>query len=124
MTTMFYIAAFLTFVVGIAHSVLGERYILVRLFRRTELPKLFGSALFTIRVLRFAWHLTTIAWWGFAAILVLLATRSASLHNVSMVMAITFLLTGAITFAISRGKHLAWPVFIFIGSVCLHATTV
>lgn len=121
MTTMLYIAAFLAFAVGIAHSALGERYILVRLFRRTELPKLFGSTLFTMRVLRFAWHLTTIAWWGFAAILVLLATRSVSPHNLSIVLAITFLITGAITFAISRGKHLAWPVFLFIGGVCLYA---
>jgi len=75
MTAMLYVAAFLAFAVGIAHSTLGERYILVRLFRRTELPMLFGDTRFTIRVLRFAWHLTTIAWWGFAAILVLLATR-------------------------------------------------
>ena len=123
MTTMLFIAAFLAFVVGIAHSVLGERYILVRLFRRTELPKLFGSTLFTMRVLRFAWHLTTIAWWGFAAILVLLASQRVSPHNLSIVLAVTFLSTGAITFAISRGKHLAWPVFLFIGGVCLYAAT-
>ena len=118
---MLFIAAFLAFVVGIAHSVLGERYILVRLFRRTELPKLFGSTLFTMRVLRFAWHLTTIAWWGFAVILVLLARRSVSPHNLYIVLAVTFLITGAITFAISRGKHLAWPAFLFIGGVCLYA---
>ena len=121
MTTMLFIAAFLAFVVGIAHSVLGERYILVRLFRRTELPKLFGSTLFTMRVLRFAWHLTTIAWWGFAVILVLLARRSVSPHNLYNVLAVTFLITGAITFAISRGRHLAWPVFLFIGGVCFYA---
>ena len=121
MTTMLFIAAFLAFVVGIAHSVLGERYILVRLFRRTELPKLFGSTLFTMRVLRFAWHLTTIAWWGFAVILVLLARRSVSPHNLYIVLAVTFLITGAITFAISRGRHLAWPVFLFIGGVCFYA---
>jgi hypothetical protein len=121
MTSMLYIAAFSAFAVGIAHSALGERYVLIRLFRRTELPKLFGSTVFTIRVLRFAWHLTTVAWWGFAAILVLLATRSVTAHNLSSVLAITFLLTGAITFGISRGKHLAWPVFLFIGGVCLYA---
>jgi hypothetical protein len=118
---MLSIAAFLAFAVGIAHSALGERYILIRLFRRTELPKLFGSTVFTTRVLRFAWHLTSIAWWGFAAILVLLATRSATPRNLSMVLAITFLFTGAITFAISRGKHLAWPIFLFIAGVCLYA---
>jgi hypothetical protein len=54
------------FAIGLAHSVLGERYILMRLFRHTDLPKLFGGTEFTIRALRFAWHLTTIAWWGAA----------------------------------------------------------
>jgi hypothetical protein len=38
-----------------------------------------------------------------------------------IVLAVTFLITGAITFAISRGRHLAWPVFLFIGGVCFYA---
>jgi hypothetical protein len=121
MTMMLFIAALLAVAVGVAHSVLGERYILIRLFRCAELPKLFGSTSLTIRILRFAWHLTTIAWWGFAAILVLLATRSVSPRNLSIVLAATFVVTGAITFAVSRGRHLAWPVFLFIGGVCLYA---
>ena len=121
MTTLFYIAAFLTFAVGVVHSILGERYILVRLFRRNDLPRLFGGTAFTIRTLRFAWHLTTVAWWGFAAILVLLARLSVSLHSLSLVLAATFLLTGAITLIVSRGQHLAWPIFLFIGGVCLYA---
>src|SRR5690606_17477518 len=29
-----------------------------------------GSAEFTIRTLRFAWHITTVAWFGFAALMV------------------------------------------------------
>lgn len=120
MTTLLWIAAFLAFGVGIAHSVLGERYILRRLFRRAELPTLFGGTLFTMRVLRFAWHLTTIAWWGFAAILGLLATRSLSPRTVSVVLSVTFLITGGITCAVSRGRHLAWPVFVFIGGACLY----
>jgi hypothetical protein len=122
MTIMLYIAAFLAFAVGIAHSVLGEGYVLTPLFRHTELPKLFGSPRSMIQVLRFAWHLTTIAWCGFAAILILLATRSVSPHNVLMVLGVTFTLTGAVTFAVSRGRHLAWPVFLVIGGVCLYGS--
>jgi hypothetical protein len=67
MYELYIVATVLCFSVGLAHSVLGERYILVRLFRRPDLPKLFGGTEFTIRTLRFAWHLTTIAWWGAAA---------------------------------------------------------
>jgi hypothetical protein len=121
MTALLYIAAFLAFAVGVVHSFLGERYILIRLFRRNDLPKLFGSTDFTIRTLRFAWHITTVAWWGFAAILLLLTQPSVSLRSLSFVLAATFLLTGAITLVISRGQHLAWLVFLFIGGVCLYA---
>jgi hypothetical protein len=58
------IAAVLMFVTGIAHSYLGERYILIRLFKRDGLPKILGSAAFTSGTLRFVWHLTTVAWRG------------------------------------------------------------
>lgn len=54
-------AAIAIYVTGIAHSYLGERYILTRLFRRDDLPRLFGGTAFTTATLRFAWHLTTIA---------------------------------------------------------------
>ena len=40
---MIEIAAIFLFFIGLAHSILGERYILVRLFRRDNLPKLLGS---------------------------------------------------------------------------------
>ena len=45
-------AAVLTLAVGAAHSYLGARYILIRLFRRADLPHLFGSDVFTRRTLR------------------------------------------------------------------------
>ncbi len=123
MTTLLCIAAFFALAVGLAHSALGERYILIRLFRRNDLPKLFGGPEFTIRTLRFAWHITTVAWWGFGAILILLAQQSFSFQHLSLVLAVTFLVTGAITLLFSRGRHLAWLVFLFIGGVCLYAAT-
>jgi hypothetical protein len=59
-------AALLTLAIAAAHSYLGERYIPIRLFRRDNLPKLFGSAGFTIRTLRFVWQLLTVTWIGLA----------------------------------------------------------
>jgi len=118
---LLYLAAFLAIAVGAAHSVLGERYILIRLFRRGDLPKLFGSPDFTIRTLRFAWHLTTVAWWGFAGILVLLANPPISLSGVGAVVGWTFLAHAAIALFASRGRHLAWPVFLAIGIIALYA---
>ena len=121
MTTLLYTAAFLTFAIGVVHSILGERYILIRLLHRNNLPKLFGGTDFTSLTLRFAWHITTIAWWGFAAILVMLAEQSFSFNNLAMVLAVTFLTTGGIALVASRGRHLSWLVFLFIGGVGLYA---
>ncbi len=67
------IGAVLAFGIGLAHSYLGERYILIRLFKRGNLPHLFGSDDFTRRTLRFVWHVTTIAWWGLGAVMVVYA---------------------------------------------------
>jgi hypothetical protein len=121
MTVALYLAAFLAVAVGVAHSVLGERYILMRLFRRNDLPKLFGGTELTTRTLRFAWHITTIAWWGFAAVLVHLAQGSVSPRGIALVVGITFCTTALVTLAVSRAMHLAWPVFLFIGCVALYA---
>jgi len=121
MTSLLYCAAALTFAIGIAHSILGERYILTRLFRRDNLPKIFGGTEFTIQTLRFAWHITTITWWGFAALLFLIAHDSLSQQNLLLVIATTFLMTGLVALVASRGRHLSWPVFLFIGGVALSA---
>ena len=122
MTTLLYIAAFLIFAIGLAHSVLGEKYILIRLFRRENLPKIFGSTEFTIRTLRFAWHLTTIAWWSLAIILILLVHPPVSTSTIGQVIGITFLIHFAIALIGSRGKHFSWPIFLAIGVIVIFAT--
>ena len=106
---------FLLLLIGFVHSYLGEKYLLIRLFRRDNLPKLFGGDWFTKRLLRFAWHLTTIAWWGFAAILYVLSNpngnvQSEILFNITLV----FSLSGIVSLFFSRGKHLSWLFFFLI----------
>src|SRR3990170_5805876 len=91
MNVSLYVAAFLIAGVSLAHSYLGERYILIRLFRRNDLPKLFGSSEFTVRTLRFAWHITSIAWLGLAAILLLLAHPPTSPQAIGIAVGVTFL---------------------------------
>lgn len=81
-----YVSALLLIAISFIHSYLGERYILMRLFKRDNLPKLFGSDDFTKRTLRFAWHLTSVAWIGFA------------IHC-------------AVALWGSKGRHLSWIVF-------------
>lgn len=111
--------------IGAAHSYLGERYILIRLFRRQDLPKLFGSDQFTRRTLRFAWHLTTMAWWGFGALLVLMAAAvpgGRAWQEVGAVVAAVFALSAVITLVGSRGRHLAWLAFLVIALAAWYGT--
>ena len=98
-------AVALIVLLGLVHSVLGERYILTRLFRR-DLPKLFGSDDFTKRTLRFAWHLTTVVWWGVAVVLIVLATDDV--QAAFDVLAATALVSAIVALVGSRGRPLAW----------------
>ncbi len=112
-------AAGLAVLIAIVHSVLGERYILMRLFRRGELPRLFGSDWFTRRTLRFVWHVTSIAWIGFAALLVLLASDAAPSQGALLkVIAATFFSTALVAGLTSWGRHLSWIVFLAIALLC------
>jgi hypothetical protein len=106
-------AVIITVTAGI-HSILGERYIIRRLLRRPNLPHLFGSDWLTKRTIRFAWHLTSIAWLGLAGVIVVFATP-ADLDGPALdalaVVRWTFLVSACITFVASRGRHLAWIMF-------------
>ncbi|KAF7771127.1 hypothetical protein PCIT_a4170 [Pseudoalteromonas citrea] len=114
---MFIVGAILLILIGLFHSYLGERYILIRLFRRDNLPKLLGSDWFTKRVIRFAWHLTTIAWWGFALILVVLSMPSVNIYSqITSIIGVVFFLSGCVSFVFSHGKHLSWVVFFTIAA--------
>lgn len=116
MDTLLIVGAVLAMLLGIAHSYLGERYILVRLFRRSNLPELFGSDAFTKQTLRFAWHLTTIAWVGLASILLLIAIidSSGQLSAVLKAISLTFFVSSFVTLIATRGRHLAWIIFLSI----------
>ncbi len=108
------LAAFLLLMVGIAHSYLGERFILQRLFRRGDLPKLFGSDWFTRRTLRFAWHLTTVLWWGIAAVLIPISNGSARVALLGL--SVTFGVSGLIALVASRARHLSWLLFLTVAA--------
>ena len=121
MSTALYFAAFLMLAVGVAHSYLGERYLLMRLFRKVDLDAVFGGTAFARRVLRFAWHATSIAWWGFAAIFWLMAAGPVTSRGLGVALAVTLFATAAIILVPSRGRHLAWPVFLVAGGIALAA---
>jgi hypothetical protein len=122
MPTLYFIASGLCIALGLAHSILGERYILIRLFRRSDLPKLFGGTEFTQRTLRFAWHLTSVMWIGAGAIFFLMAGDRVSTASIAGVFAVVFLIHAVVTLLTSRGRHFAWPLFLVVGLVALYGS--
>jgi hypothetical protein len=106
------VAALLCVLIGGIHSYLGERFILIRLFRSKNIPHLFGGDYFTKRTLRFAWHITTVAWFGFGCMLFIISKGNedisqAVLYTISAV----FFTSGIFSFGFTKGKHLSWLVF-------------
>jgi hypothetical protein len=117
-------AALLAVAVGAVHSILGERYIIRRILRRSDLPELFGDDSFTRQTLRYGWHLVTVAWCGLAAVLLVLSGAFPTLrvsHGVIFAIALTFLANTILAVVITRGRHLSWVVFAAITALCLLA---
>lgn len=115
------VAATLTFGLGAAHSWLGERELIGPLLAPQTRAGLLADSGFARRVLRFAWHLTTVAWWGIAAALAMLALMPIDPQGRVALIAIaaTFLATGFLILVTSRGRHLAWPVCFAIAGLAL-----
>jgi hypothetical protein len=116
MSVMLLVAGLLSALIGIAHSVLGEKLVLGPLFRRGDLPKLLGSETFTRQTLRFTWHLTTVLLLGIGAAVMALALTplepqsACSIH----VLAITFAVCSLLSLIGARAKHFSWWVFLII----------
>jgi hypothetical protein len=116
---MLLMAALLIFATGCAHSYLGERYILMRLFKRDGLPKLFAGTEFTAGTLRFAWHITTVAWWAIALLLFMASRGPLSSALVLQVIAGAAVVSAALPLFFTKGRHLSWVVFLLVAALVL-----
>ncbi|WP_426102480.1 hypothetical protein [Massilia sp. TSP1-1-2] len=112
-------AAILLAALALAHSYLGERYLLMRLFRRSEhLPPLLGGTDFTKNTLRFVWHLVTVLALGFALVLVHIADHRDG-PAIARLIGVLLLVSGALPLVITRARHLSWVVLFAAGALCL-----
>lgn len=105
-----YVAVGILTLIAALHSVLGEGALLRPLFAKEwdiGVPRFAAE-----RILRFAWHLTSIAWVGLAV-----AIAGVPLLHAA---AIVCVISGAVVFVMLRG-HLAWPLF-FAAGMCLWAS--
>jgi hypothetical protein len=118
MNVPLHIAALLTALLGAAHSYLGERYVLGRLFRRGNLPDVFRNVEFTKRTIRLAWHVMTIFAIGFAALFAALASAGSNdMRTICTIVSATFALSGVLALVLTRARHLSWVVFFAIAAL-------
>jgi len=116
MNVMLLVAGLLSALIGIAHSVLGERFLLGPLFERGDLPKLLGSAAFARRTLRFTWHLTTVLLLGIGVMVMILSLAPLDSQSACIlrVLAITFAVCSLLSLIGARARHFSWWVFLII----------
>jgi hypothetical protein len=111
-------AAVVLSVIGLMHSFLGERMVVSRIVTLPNLPTLRGSREYMATLVRWAWHLTSIAWWGTSAHLILIWS-GRDLSVAGLALTITFALHGMIALVGSRGRHPAWPLFLIVATAIL-----
>lgn len=111
---MLNLAASLLLLMGIAHSYLGERYILIRLFKRDNLPKVLGSTQFTVGTLRFVWHLLTVIWLGVVVLLLRVSEQPFDPREMLRVFSIVAFVSALFPLFFTRGRHLSWVIFLAV----------
>jgi hypothetical protein len=109
-------AGILSAVLGILHSLLGEKLLLGPIFRRGDLPKLLGSTDFARRTLRFAWHLTTVLLVAIGAVITALSLSPLEAQSawVARALAVAFAACSLLSLIAARARHFSWWVFLVI----------
>lgn len=113
MNRYFVIAAALVFLVGLVHSVLGERLIFRRLRQGGLVPTNGGTLLGEghMRILWASWHVLTVFGWCIAAVLLRLSFSSASASSsrfIEQAIVIAALAGAALVFIGTRARHPGW----------------
>ncbi len=116
------LAAVLTLAVGFVHSWLGERVLIGPLLATPAAEGPLTREPLR-RVLRNAWHITSVAWAGIGIAIASLAFAplDASGRRVLVVIGLLFAGQGLFVLATSRGRHVGWPFFAAIGALTLWA---
>jgi hypothetical protein len=120
MNVFLLIAAAVLFFIGIMHSVVaewkGERRLVWRITRLTLFDSSDEKDLLAKRIVRLAWHLTSLVWCGCAVVLAYIAFVEASESTIAVVriLSVVFLLHSVLSLAIARGRHASWLGFLIV----------
>jgi hypothetical protein len=113
-------AAALLFGIGVMHTVLAEWKGERRLVRRITGSTLFDPSeagdLLARRIVRLAWHLTSLMWCGTAVVLGYIAFIEASRATdvIVWILSLVFLLHSLLSLVIARGSHVSWLGFLMV----------
>jgi hypothetical protein len=113
-------AALLVFGSALAHSLLGEKVVLRRVYRHAHEPegqnRRASDDPLTRQTLRLAWHSLTVALIGFTALLVLAAFSGLPYGNgwdvALKIISLTFGGLSLLSLAVARGRHIGWMWFL------------
>jgi branched-subunit amino acid ABC-type transport system permease component len=113
MNTYLAAAAGMAMVVGLVHSVLGERLVFSRMRQRQVVPTNGGTVLRPphVRILWASWHALTALGWAMAAALLLLACEpvQTELHtSLLRIIAASMLASAALVFYGTKARHPGW----------------
>jgi hypothetical protein len=113
------IAGVLAVFISAVHSWLGEQKLIGPLLALEHREGPLARS-FMRRLVRFAWHITSVAWTGMGLALAMLARSPLEPTGRFMagVIGATFLVMGLMTLIAGRGRHLAWLVFLAIAGLC------
>lgn len=129
MNVFLLIAAAALFAIGIMHSVVAEWKGERRLVWRIQQSALFDSDgakdLLAKRIVRLAWHLTSLVWCGCAVVLAYIAfvEASESIIVIVRILSSVFLLHSVLSLAIVRGRHASWLGFLIVSVFSYLGTT-
>lgn len=118
MISLYSIAAFLCFILGIVHSILGE----IRIFSTYRqhgkiVPTQHSTGIKKrhLRILWATWHLASVLGFGMGIIILLLSKNQHATHLLVLhTIAVTMAISGLLVLYATKGKHPGWIVFLLI----------
>ncbi len=124
MNTYFFIAGILCFLLGIAHSILGEALIFKNIRNKEKLvPSKETIELRErhVRILWATWHLATVFGWCLGAILIKISILEESqlIDFIVNSIGLTMFLSSLLVLIATKGKHPGWIVILAIGILAM-----
>lgn len=124
MNWYFAIAGMLLFIVGLLHSLLGERLVFRRLRADTFIPTQGGQLLREphVRILWATWHMATVMGWCIALMLFWMAlptSRHQAPAIVVQTVICTMLVSALLVLVGTKGRHPGWVGLLVVGVLAI-----